>query len=157
MRQAVIGASLGMLAVGLIAPRTAIRSAHALVAIITITVLIVLVQPVIASWEVARARPFAPLDGAPERSIAPAVIVELADEVDRAGGFVSARTRSRITAIAVGRVLDHHHPSSSTSIAPDELHEYFSPTLAAIVAGSEDAERIGVGELDSLLSELERL
>jgi hypothetical protein len=156
MKGLIISVSLGALVIGVVEPRTAIRSAHALVVLLMISAIVVLIQPSLTAWEISRARPFTSSQRIPARWIAPAVIRETVDEVGKPKRFLSPRIRSRIGVIAVGRLLDHHRFTEET-IGADDVRAVVSPTLADIVLGENEDVEIPLGELDSLLDELEHL
>lgn len=157
MRATVIGVSCCALALGLIAPRAAIRSAHALVAVLSVLLLIVLIQPVLSQWEIRRAQPFAKREFERTRSISPAVIVEIADEVASAKRVVTPKLRSRIGKVAHGRLDDQHQARVSSTLVADDVRALLSPTLHTILTDDEKADDIPIGELESLITEVEGL
>ena len=153
MRTPTIVLAIGAVALGIAAPATAARSAHALVAAIAIVLMIVAMQPALLDWTIDRARPFAHVPDESRRAIAPASIRELTDELARPSRVISPRLLIHIRTIARVRLGDEHRPSGVESESRAEL----SPHLSAILAEQPSADTIPLRCLDDILTELEQL
>lgn len=151
MKAPTIIVALGAVALGIAVPATAARSAHSLVAVLVIVLLIAAIQPALIGWTIERARPFARVRDESRRAIAPASIRELSDELARPSRMISPRLLVHIRTIARSRLDDEPRPSGI------EPSVGLSPQLTAILAEQPSAETIPLRDLDDILTELEQL
>jgi len=170
MRAWIVTVAVVLTVIGISSPRVAGRSGHLLLITIGLAIAVVAVQPFFAKIEQRRAEPFVPTPPRTPRATMPNQMAQIVDAFTNRtragvnGEFVPPHLLRRITAVATGRIVDHHHLHIADVDDQAEIRQLVSPTLWALVrpaqSGSTTAltlPTISFDELDRLLDELERL
>jgi hypothetical protein len=156
--------------VGISSPRVAGRSGQLLLITIGLAIAVVAVQPLFAKIEQRRSEPFVPTPPRTPRATMPNQMAQIVDAfTNRAsaaedGGLVPTHLLRRITAVATGRIVDHHHLHIGDTDDHPAIRQLVSPTLWALLRPAAAGPTTTVtlpavpfDDLDRLLDELERL
>jgi hypothetical protein len=170
MRAWIVTVAAVLTVIGISSPRVAGRSGHLLLITIGLAIAVVAVQPVFAKIEQRRAEPFLPTPPRTPRATMPNQMAQIVDaftnrrSADERGRFVPPHLLRRITVVATGRVVDHHHLHIGDVDDHREIQQLVSPTLWALLRPAEPGSTtastlpaVPFDDLDQLLDELERL
>jgi hypothetical protein len=170
MRAWIVTVAVVLTVIGISSPRVAGRSGHLLLITIGLAIAVVAVQPFFAKIEQRRAEPFVPTPPRTPRATMPNQMAQIVDaftnrtSADDHGGLVPPHLLRRITAVATGRIVDHHHLHIGDADDHSEIRQLVSPTLWALLRPAEPGSTTALtlptvpfDDLDRLLDELERL
>ena len=170
MRVWIVTVAAVLTVVGISSPRVAGRSGQLLLIAIGLAVAVVAVQPIFARIEQRRSEPFVPTPPRTPRATMPNQMAQIVDAfTNRAsatehGALVPTHLLRRITAVATGRIVDHHHLHIGDTDDHPAIRELVSPTLWALLRparpGPTTAQAlpaVSFDDLDRLLDELDRL
>lgn len=170
MRVWIVTVAAVLTVVGISSPRVAGRSGQLLLITIGLAIAVVAVQPVFARIEQRRSEPFVTTPPQTPRATMPNQMAQIVDAfTNRAnttqnGAFVPTPLLRRITTVATGRIVDHHHLHISDADDHPAIRQLVSPTLWALLRPAGSGPTMGVAmpavpfdDLDRLLDELERL
>jgi len=170
MRVWIITVAAVLTVVGIGSPRVAGRSGQLLLITIGLAIAVVAVQPVLAKLEQRRSEPFVLTPPQTPRATMPNQMAQIVDAfTNRASdtensAFVPTQLLRRITAVATGRLVDHHHLHIGDTDDHPAIRQLVSPTLWALLrpAGSGTTTTpmlpaVPFDDLDRLLDELERM
>jgi hypothetical protein len=170
MRVWIVTVAAVLTAVGISSPRVAGRSGQLLLITIGLAVAVVAVQPLFARIEPRRSEPFVPTPPELPRATMPNQMAQIVEAfTNRASAtendeFVPTHLLRRITAVALGRIVDHHHLHIGDTDDHPAIRQLVSPTLWALLrpappgsTASATLPAVPFDELDRLLDELELL
>ncbi|HEX6658564.1 MAG TPA: hypothetical protein VF065_10810 [Ilumatobacter sp.] len=170
MRGWIVTVAAVLTVVGISSPRVAGRSGQLLLITIGLAIAVVAVQPVFARIEQRRAEPFVPTPPRTPRATMPNQMAQIVDAFTNRtsagdhGEPVPPHLLRRITAVATGRIVDHHHLHIGDVDDHPEIRRLVSPTLWALLRPAERGSTTALtlptvlfADLDQLLDELERL
>ena len=170
MRVWIVTVAAVLTVVGISSPRVAGRSGQLLLIAIGLAIAVVAVQPIFARIEQRRSEPFAPTPPQTPRATMPNQMAQIVDAfTNRANatensGLVPTQLLRRITAVASGRIVDHHHLHIGDADDHPAIRQLVSPTLWALLRPTRPGPTtpqalaaVAFDDLDRLLDELERL
>ncbi len=126
--------------VGISSPRVAGRSGHLLLIIIGLAVAVVAVQPVFAKFEQRRSEPFVPTAPRTPRATMPNQMAQIVEAFttrtsnNRGDDLVPAHLLRRITTVATGRIVDHHHLHIGDAGDHPAIQQLVSPHAVDVAA-----------------------
>lgn len=170
MRIWIVTVAAVLTVVGIGNPRVAGRSGQLLLITIGLAIAVVAVQPVFARIEQRRSEPFVPTPPRTPRATMPNQMAQIVDaftnhaSATENGAFVPTHLLRRITAVATGRIVDHHHLHIGDIDDHPAIQQLVSPTLWALLRPARSGTNppstlpaVPFDDLDRLLDELERL
>ena len=171
MRAWIVTVAAVLTVIGISSPRVAGRSGHLLLIMIGLAIAVVAVQPVFAKIEQRRAEPFVPTPPRTPRATMPNQMAQIVDAFtnrtstdDHGDDLVPPHLLRRITTVATGRIVDHHHLHIGDADDHPAIQQLVSPTLWALLRPAEPGSTtastlpaVPFDDLDRLLDELERL
>ena len=170
MKAWMISVAALLTAVGISSPRVVGRSGHLLLIIIGLAVAVVAVQPVFAKFEPRRSEPFVPTAPRTPRATMPNQMAQIVEAFttrpsnNRGDDLVPANLLRRITTVATGRIVDHHHLHIGDAGDHAAIQQLVSPMLWTLLRPADPASTIAApaltvpfDDLDGLLDELEHL